>query len=352
MKRTALALACIGLTGTGSAFAQSSVTMYGLVDAGVEYVNHAGPNGSVVKLTSGGRNTSRWGLRGTEDLGGGLKALFNLESGIAIDTGNLDTSGTLFDRRATVGLSSSYGQVVMGRTFTTTYDFMLPFDPMGYAPNYSWATSSTATGGRKDGLFSRASNAIRYDGAFGGFKLGATAAMGEVAGDFKTSSKYALGVGYNAGKFAAAATWDRQNGAGSSTTPADATDYIQGIHAGASYDFGSLSLFAGYRNYKRTLTTGAASERSDMYWGGASYDFTPAFTLYGAVYKQNIKGGNDADPILFSLRAQYSFSKRTLAYLSAGYAKARNGQNVSLSRDFTGYANSQTGVMAGLQHRF
>ncbi len=192
MKRTALALACIGLTGAGSVCAQSSVTMYGLVDAGVEYVNHAGPNGSVVKLTSGGRNTSRWGMRGVEDLGGGMKALFNLESGIAIDTGNLDTSGTLFDRRATVGLASRYGQVVMGRTFTTTYDFMLPFDPMGYAPNYSWATSSTATGGRKDGLFSRASNAVRYDGTFGGLKLGATAAMGEVAGDFKTSSKYAL----------------------------------------------------------------------------------------------------------------------------------------------------------------
>ncbi len=176
--------------------------------------------------------------------------------------------------------------------------------------------------------------------------------MGEVAGDFKSSSKYALGVGYNAGKFAAAATWDRQNGAGSSTTPADSTDYIQGIHAGASYDFGNLALFAGYRNYKRTFTTGAPDDRSDMYWGGASYDFTPAFTLYGAVYKQNIKGGNNADPILFSLRGQYALSKRTLAYLSVGYADARNGQNVSVSRDLVGFANNQTGVMAGLQHRF
>ncbi|KWR85994.1 porin [Cupriavidus sp. IDO] len=352
MKRTALALAATGLAFAGSASAQSSVTMYGLVDAGIEYVSHAGPNGSVVKLTSGGKNTSRWGLRGTEDLGGGLKAVFALESGIAIDTGKLDTDGTLFDRRATVGLASQYGQVVLGRTFTTTYDFMLPFDPMGYAPSYSWATSSTATGNRKDGLFSRASNAIRYDGNFGGLKLGATVAMGEVAGDFKSSSKYALGVGYSAGKFAAAVTWDRQNGAGASTSPADSTDYIQGIHAGASYDFGNVSLFAGYRNYKKAFTTAAASERSDMYWGGASYDFTPAFTLYGAIYKQNIKGGTDADPILFSLRAQYALSKRTAAYLSAGYAKARHGQNVSVSRDFVGFANNQTGVMAGLQHRF
>lgn len=352
MKRTAMAIASMGLAAAGSASAQSSVTLYGLLDAGIEYVSHAGPDGSAVKLTSGGKNTSRWGIRGSEDLGGGLKAIFNLESGIAIDTGRLDSDNTLFDRRATVGLASKYGQVVLGRTFTTTYDFMLPFDPMGYAPAYSWATSSTATGGRKDGLFSRASNAIRYDGSFGGLKLGATVALGEVAGDFKSSSKYSLGVGYSAGKFAAAATWDRQNGAGSSTTPADSTDYIQGIHAGASYALGDLKLFAGYRNYKKTFTTTAADERSDMYWGGASYDFTPAFTLYGSVYKQNIKGGSNADPILFSLRGQYALSKRTLAYLSVGYAEARNGQNVSVSRDFVGFANNQTGVMAGLQHRF
>jgi len=90
-----------------------------------------------------------------------------------------------------------------------------------------------------------------------------------------------------------------------------------------------------------------------MYWAGASYDFTPAFTLYGAVYKQNIKGvNNSADPILFSLRGQYALSKRTTAYLSAAYAKAQNGQNVSLSRDVVGYGNSQIGVTAGLQHRF
>lgn len=352
MKRNAVALAAMGLFVAGTASAQSSVTIYGVMDAGVEFVNHAGKDGSVVKLTSGGKNTSRWGLRGVEDLGGGLKALFALESGIAIDTGKLDTDGTLFDRRATVGLAGGFGQVVMGRTFTTTYDFMLPFDPMGYAPNYSWATSSTATGDRKDGMFSRASNAIRYDGKFGGVKLGATVGFGEVAGNFKSSSKYDLGVGYESNGFATAVTWDRQNGAGNSTTPTDTTDYIQGIHAGASYDFGALKLYAGYRNYKRAFTTSAASLRSDMYWGGASYDFTPAFTLYGAVYKQNIKGGTNADPIMFSVRAQYAFSKRTTAYLSTAYAKARGDNLVSVSRDFTGFANSQFAVTAGLQHRF
>lgn len=354
MKRKAVALAALGCVVSGGAAAQSSVTLYGLVDSGIEYVSHAGPNGSsVTKMTSGGKNTSRWGLRGSEDLGGGLKAIFTLESGIAIDTGKLDTDNTLFDRRAYVGLQDkTLGSVRLGRDFTTTYDFMLPFDPMGYAPNYSWATSATATGGRKDGMFSRATNVIRYDGKVGPFKVGGTMALGEVPGNFKSSSKYDLGLGYEAGKFAAAVTWDRQNGAGTSTTPADSVNYIQGIHAGASYDFGALSVYAGYRNYRKTFNTAAAKQLSDMYWLGAAYDFTPAFTLYGAVYKQNIKGDTNADPILFSLRAQYNLSKRTMAYLSAGYAKARNGQNVSVSRDLVGYANNQVGVTAGLQHRF
>jgi len=354
MKRKALVLAALGCAASGGAAAQSSVTLYGLVDSGIEYVSHAGPNGnSVVKMTSGGKNTSRWGLRGSEDLGGGMKAIFTLESGIQIDTGKLDTDGTLFDRRAWVGLQDkNLGSVRLGRDFTTTYDFMLPFDPMGYAPNYSWATSSTATGNRKDGMFSRATNVIRYDGKFGPVKVGGTMALGEVPGSFKSSSKYDLGLGYEAGKFAAALTWDRQNGAGASTVPADTVDYIQGIHAGASYDFGSLSVYAGYRNYRKTFTTTAAKQLSDMYWVGAAYDFTPAFSLYGAVYKQNIKADNAADPILFSVRGQYNLSKRTMAYLSAGYAKARNGQNVSVSRDLVGYANNQVGVTAGLQHRF
>jgi predicted porin len=243
------------------------------------------------------------------------------------------------------------GSIRMGRDFTTTYDFMLP-DPMGYAPNYSWATSATATGGRKDGMFSRSANVLRYDGKFGPVKVGGTMAIGEVPGQLQELVRVRPGLGYEAGKFAAALTWDRQNGAGTSTTPADSVDYIQGIHAGASYDFGSLSVYAGYRNYRKTFTTSAAKQLSDMYWLGAAYDFTPAFTLYGAIYKQNIKGDTDADPILFSLRAQYNLSKRTMAYLSAGYAKARNGQNVSVSRDNIGYANNQVGVTAGLQHRF
>jgi predicted porin len=343
MKRSTIHLATIasfaGIAAAETAHAQSSVTLYGIVDAGVEYVNHASPDGGAARLVSGGKNTSRFGMRGAEDLGGGLIAVFQLESGINIANGQLDDGpNALFDRRATVGLKhKTYGQVILGRTFTTTYDFMLPFDPMAYAPNYSWATSSTATGGRKDGLFSRSANAVRYDGEFSGFKVGAMYGFGNVPGSMKTSSKYDFGLGYERGAFAVVATFDRQNGASDSVTPADTTNYIQGFHAGASYDFGAAKVMAGYRN---------------MYWFGGSYDFAPDFTVYAAVYHQDIKGATDGDPTLLSVRANYSLSKRTTLYLSGGYAFAKNDQNVSLSRDLVGAADTQAGVTAGIQHRF
>lgn len=126
---------------SGAAAAQSNVTIYGLIDTGVEYLTNAGANkGSVLRLSSGAMNTSRIGFRGTEDLGGGLKAVFQLENGFKLDTGAFDDStGALFNRQSTVGLEGAFGRVVAGRSFTTTYDFILPFDPNGPAtPTLAW----------------------------------------------------------------------------------------------------------------------------------------------------------------------------------------------------------------------
>jgi predicted porin len=92
--------------------------------------------------------------------------------------------------------------------------------------------------------------------------------------------------------------------------------------------------------------------RSDMYWLGGQYDVTPFFSLFGAVYHQDVKDASDADPTLFSLRAQYALSKRTVLYMAGGYAMAKHDNAVSLSRDLTGAADTQTGVTAGIQHRF
>lgn len=109
---------------------------------------------------------------------------------------------------------------------------------------------------------------------------------------------------------------------------------------------------AGYRNYKRTYRTSAANQLSDMYWVGGSYQFTPTFSLIGAVYHQNIKGGTDADPTLVSMRAQYALSKRTVLYAAGAFAIGQHGQKVGVSRDVNGYGTTQVGVTAGIQQRF
>ena len=312
------------------------------------------PDGGAARLVSGGKNTSRFGMRGAEDLGGGLKAVFQLESGINVANGQLDDGpNALFDRRATVGAKAQ--DIWSGDSRPHFHDDLrlhAAVRPDGLRAELSWATGSTATGGRKDGLFSRSANAVRYDGEFSGFKLGAMYGFGNVPGSMKTSSKYDFGLGYERGPFAVVATFDRQNGANDSVTPADTTNYIQGIHAGASYDFGAAKVMAGYRNYRRTFNTLAETLRSDMYWFGGSYDFAPDFTLYAAVYHQDIKGANDGDPTLLSLRANYSLSKRTTLYLSGGYAFAQERPEREPLPRFDGAADTQAGVTAGMQHRF
>ncbi|WP_034299709.1 porin [Herbaspirillum sp. RV1423] len=353
MQKKLIATAILSVL-SGAAAAQSTVTVYGLIDTGVEYLNHAGANGgSVTRLSSGAMNTSRIGFRGSEDLGGGLKAIFQLENGFKLDTGAFDgDANQLFNRQSNVGLEGAFGRVVAGRSFSTTYDFILPFDPMGYSGQYSWVTSAGATGGRKDGMPTGVSNMVKYQSNFGGFKLGAMYGFGEVAGSVNDSSKYGVGLGYGNGPFSLAATYDRVNG--TAALAGGAYDKTSTVHLAGGYQATeALKFNLGYRYYKKTLTSGAADLRSDFYWGGGSYKLTPALTLIGTIYYQNQKNlATDADPIMYSLRLKYALSKRTDLYASGAYAKAKNNQLVGLSRDDVGYGNNQVGVTLGMQHRF
>jgi predicted porin len=354
MKKSVLSLAVLAALAIGTtAHAQTNVQVYGLIDAGIESLNHANANqGSVVKVVSGGKNTSRWGFRGTEDLGGGLKAVFGLEGGILLDTGNAD--GPLFKRQAFVGLDGSFGRVVLGRSFTTTYDFVIGFDPLGYAPNYSWATSSNATGPSKYGMNTAFDNLIKYSGNTGDFKYGATVGLGEQAGSAADSRKYSVAASWAHAGFGLMAAYEQTNG---NTVPATLNrDEATAYHLGADYKTGDLRFTAGMRGYKLQAGKAATADvRADTYWGGVTYTMQPAVTLTGAVYHVNVKNvasGQDADPTMYVGRVLYALSKRTDLYGTVGYAKAKNGKLVSLSRDDAGFGTSQTGLTAGIQHRF
>src|ERR1700676_4646564 len=122
MKKNGL-LVCMLVFASSTAFAQSSVTLYGIIDTGVEYVSHANANGDRVIRMPGitGEYPSRWGLRGREDLGGGYAAQFVLESGFNVRAGDLGQGGRLFGRQAWPGLNGPYGTLMFGRQYTATY---------------------------------------------------------------------------------------------------------------------------------------------------------------------------------------------------------------------------------------
>ena len=213
MKIKLFAAAAAALVSAG-AFAQSSVTMYGVVDAGVEWVNKApnaaGTSGSSrFAMQSGNMSGSRWGLRGVEDLGGGLKGVFNLESGFNIDDGHSAQGNRLFGRAAYVGLQGQWGQLTLGRQQNLLYDFALQYDPMAISSRYSIASQDAYLAGRAD-------NAIKYAGTFGGLTASVLYAFNrdgnEQAGVTKLGREWSAGLNYASGPFSVGAVYDQSNG--------------------------------------------------------------------------------------------------------------------------------------------
>ena len=355
MKKSPLSLAILALAAAagGAAQAQSNVQVYGLLDVGVENANNTNAAGnSMTRVISGGMNTSRWGIRGSEDLGGGLKAVFNLEGGILMDTGAQD--GALFRRQAYVGLEGAFGRLVVGRSFTSVYDTVISFDPMGFAPFYSWATTGPATGPSKYGFTTGYDNLIKYSGTFGDWRFGANYAAGEQTTGVADSAKMGGTVVYKLGGANLMATYERNNG---NTVPATGNRDENSVwHVGANYETGPLKFWAVLRDYKLEAGRAATADvKATTTWGGVAYKPNEVTTLTGAIYHINVKNvasGRDADPTMYVARYRYALSKRTDVYVAAAYAKAKNGQLTGLSRDDAGFANSQRGVTAGMQHRF
>ena len=355
MKKSPISLAIVALAAAvgGAAQAQSNVQVYGLLDVGVESVNHtSATGGNVTRVMSGGMNTSRWGFRGTEDLGGGLKAVFNLEGGIFMDTGTQD--GPLFKRQAYVGLEGAFGRVVVGRSFTSVYDTLISYDPMGFAPNYSWATSGPATGPSKYGFTTAYDNLIKYAGSFGDFRIGASYGAGEQTTGVADSAKMGATVAYKIGGANLMATYERNNG--NTVVATGNRDENTVWHVGANYETGPLKFWAVQRDYNLTAGRAATPDIEGVTtWGGVAYKPNEVTTLTAAVYHINVKNvaaGRDADPTMYVLRYRYALSKRTDLHVSGAYAKAKNGQLTGLSRDDAAFANNQRGITVGMQHRF
>ncbi|QYY34222.1 porin (plasmid) [Cupriavidus pinatubonensis] len=363
MKFNKLALACAAALPV-LACAQS-VTLYGVVDSGVEYVNHIGAaDSSVVRMnTLSGTVPSRWGVRGSEDVGGGMKTNVVLESGFAPDSGLSNQGGRLFGRQAWIGLSGSWGQVSLGRQYTMLFWAMLDPDILG--PN-------TFGSGSLDSYIpnARADNAIAYKGKFGGLTVGATYSpgrdtvnagpspagtncAGENPADHSACREWSALVQYETTQFGVAAAYDVIRGGSGA---------FSGLNAsGRSDERLSLSAYALMNRTKvgvgwlRRDNEGTPTGLSDLWYVGASHDLTPAINVAGQVYYLRYHAsGNSA--ILYALRGVYNFSKRTAVYGTAGYINNNGQLSLSVSSGSAG-ANpgpgaSQLGAMVGIKHVF
>lgn len=192
MKTTTIMLTALLLSATATASAQSNVTLYGSVDAGISYVNNQ-RGGSSWRQDSGNRSPDRIGFRGVEDLGDGYKAQFVIENGFNLDDGSMKRAGVLFNRYSVVGLTTPAGTVTLGHM----PDFM--YEYLRFQSNGNMGSAYFFHPGNLDNMANQfqLDNAIKYESPnFGGFTLGAMNGFGEQAGSFNKSRTYSFGVKY------------------------------------------------------------------------------------------------------------------------------------------------------------
>ncbi|SOZ40150.1 porin [Cupriavidus neocaledonicus] len=365
LARTAAALLAASPLLASAQSSQSSVTLYGVIDSGVEYVSNVGANGDgLVRMPNNTATVpSRWGIRGTEDLGGGLKGLFVLESGFSPDTGSANQGGRLFGRQALVGLSNPYGQLSFGRQYTMLFWAILDSDILG--PNVYGS-------GSLDSYLpnTRADNAVAYKANFNGFVVGATYSFGRDAvnagpspagtncagenpADKKACREWSAMIGYDNKNWGVIAAYDSQRGgpgAFGGLTSSNLTD--DRLSLGGYLLLKNTKLGAGWI---RRDNEGSPTPVSDLYYAGVSHDITPAVNLAGQVYFLNYHG-SDNQAMLYALRATYSFSKRTSVYATAGFINNGGQLAMSVSGGSPGSApragENQWGSMLGIKHIF
>jgi predicted porin len=255
MKKSLLALALISAFST-AAFAQSSVTIYGIADAGIQSFDNGAVAGSTVKLQSGQINGSRLGFKGTEDLGSGLKANFVLEMGLNLDDGT-SGQGRTFGRVSTVGLSGDFGAIDLGRDKTPTNKFIDSFDPFasGFINSgnglqsvyFVGGTATVAGAANAANSGGRAGNAVFYSTPkMDGFSGVVSYAFGEVAGNTSAANSVSLNLRYTASGLDVGYSYIKDNAQTATLT----TNAKSGNTLAVSYDFGMIKPVVIYQKVK------------------------------------------------------------------------------------------------------
>jgi predicted porin len=358
MQKKLIVLAIAGLSAGGAAFAQSNVVIYGRMDIGA--ASRGGSEGSLAnrgtrgEIVSGLGAGSRLGFKGTEDLGGnGLKAVFEMEYGLANDSG-LFTAGnaTFNNRHSYVGLTGGFGTVVAGRLDGGRYNVMLKYDANG-----GYGVANTAGAGMNQGYITRADNAIAYiSPSFNGFSfIGAyvhnllgqegTNPLGFACGATTNANcgdlrDYMLQGNYGNGPIAATLNYERVNvnKIGSTT--------INTWQLGGAYDFSVVKLMGVYDSIKGESGGPLAGINSRQYSVGVQVPFGGAFQAKLGYARHDDKSSADQDCGKWGAGLTYDLSKRTKIYTDYGRVKNRGGAKTSGTCGITTSA-AQTSLDAG-----
>ena len=388
MKKNLLAtaaLAAFAALAATSAHAQSSVTLYGIIDAGISYANNsatapAGTGGGnrLFKYDDGVAQGSRWGLKGAEDLGGGLKAIFTLENGFNSGNGTLGQGGAEFGRQAYVGISKNdVGSVTFGRQYSFSTDYLGGAYSIGgqtVAGNYAYHINDI------DQLTSsRINNSVKFSSAsFYGVTFGAMYGFSNQAGAFAgsttagSSRAYSFGLNYKAGPLGIGAAYTDIHYPGSST-PAFSTNLANDVITnvkdlrtfgiGANYTFGPATVFGLWTNTLISPITLGSTKLNSFDIGG-KYAITPAITAGAGYTYMAFNGSGNGHWHQVDLSADYALSKRTDVYVLGIYQRAagHNSSNGDLQAQIgsaTSYfgtsgtgEDNQLAFRVGIRHKF
>ncbi|KVC63979.1 porin [Burkholderia stagnalis] len=377
------------------AFAQGSVTLYGLVDAGIDYTSNVGGR-SAWQMASGFAQGSRWGLKGTEDLGGGYSALFQIENGFNVNSGTLAQGGRAFGRQAYVGLAGErFGTLTLGRQYDSVVDYLAPTTANG-----SWGVYpfSHPLDNDNTGNTFRVNNTVKYASPdFAGFSFGGTYGFSNDT-NFANNRQWSIGAQYEHGGLLVGAAFLNANNPGA--TPGGAIAGAGSVGADANFVSARLRIFGAGINYTAgPATVGFAYTNSAVSRPSANvgylfgdetiqpiagplaggtvtalkyqnfevngkYQFTPAFFV-GAQYVYTLARyeatTGSVKPTIHSigLMADYALSKRTDVYLTGAYQKvAGDATGSSLDQALIPGApdlsstSRQLMVHAGIRHKF
>ena len=343
---------------TTGAWAQSSVTLYGSLDAGVAYISNVGGSSKWIQ-EQGNMQPDRWGLKGVEDLGSGLKAVFQLENGFYTNTGAMAKAGVLFNRQAYVGLASDrIGTLTFGHQTPFSFDVLGPF-----STGYQAASWYAFHPGNIDALANTAvvpyDNSAKFRSAtFGGLTVGAMMGLGNQT-NFATGRTYGFAATYANGGFKAGASYSDENNRTPSIVTTGITTFqgqpaatytaakLENMGVGLSYQFGSVLVHGLYTRVK--LQNPGFSDTYQSYDAGANWQVTPFNTIAGGAATTTLAGHRWTQ---FMIGNIYALSKSTQVYINALYQRAGSNTDAAFFTAGVSSGRNQAIVLSGIHHSF